>query len=214
VLRDEFNNKTYSSHSDSVSYSTTVDPSKLSLEDSRHNQSGSYTRYDSLDHIGHRRDVFSTQLTGTGCPAWPPSHNDGFVTVRKETATELYSTHGIYSTQTSTSDYENAPLPSQSAPEIPWHPANLQAHGFAMSTEESPPQDKGTARFLCKSCDETFSHKSGLSRHVKSHHRENRDSMTCPIIGCKKADSQRRKDNLRDHIRRKHPLIKLEELGL
>ncbi|KAL7902785.1 hypothetical protein HDV64DRAFT_275131 [Trichoderma sp. TUCIM 5745] len=76
-------------------------------------------------------------------------------------------------------------------------------------------QDNVTSRPSCDICNESFSSKSCLVRHVKSTHEEERDYWICTVKGCRKYNKPvKRKDNIRRHYKKKHPTVDLRKLSL
>ncbi|TPX16326.1 uncharacterized protein E0L32_003975 [Thyridium curvatum] len=105
--------------------------------------------------------------------------------------------------------------PSISSPEVVLSLDDQQQISQPTSKEgPTPSSDGGTSRAWCGICNKSFATSSNRDRHLKTQHRLVDEYWTCPIKGCGKTGNRGRKDNVRRHFRKKHPLMDPSKVGL
>ncbi|MCJ1331123.1 hypothetical protein MMC10_007810 [Thelotrema lepadinum] len=72
------------------------------------------------------------------------------------------------------------------------------------STYSSAPYPQYPTRTACPTCGKTFSRKSDMSRHARSHDKQSSALYKCPFPSCRDSLGYTRNDELLDHLRARH----------
>lgn len=207
---DEFNRQPNFNQNNSHSFADSFDPPGSSYENTTGNDFSLYTRDDSLDH--HLQS--GSHSPPTSCIVDSPcfySYDDDPGTFHESIRDGLPTVLGNLSAHSLANHYSTpfSPIPDN---EHPWQPYSAREDVPTMLPQTLAVGTTRSNRFHCRDCERTFSQSSSRSRHRKNHHGNDRAVYQCPVKGCEK--QKNRTDNLRRHVKNRHPTINVDELDL